>query len=183
VFSSRRIRIGTENLVIPDSIENSKFKSEYDDICKRMVDLYRRIEDETGNKDYARRVLPIGFISKLFFSLPLQVVLGIIKEVKEDEKRKEPLLPKELWKIAKSLENQIKINTSFLADASLNLFYNTNYPHPNLFNSDTDLQRAYTKILLKDDDFGKLLRDVKSKINKVTDNSKEKIKETSRICG
>jgi thymidylate synthase ThyX len=181
VFSSRRIRIETENLVIPDSIKNSKFKNEYENLCKKMVDLYHRIEDETGNKDYARRVLPIGFISKLFFSLPLQVVLGIIKEVKEDKKRKEPLLPKELWEMSKTLEAQIKKNTNYLADASLNLFYNTNYPHPNLFNSNTDFQKPYMKILLKDDDFGKMLKDVKDKINRETGSPKEKISETSRI--
>ena len=181
IFSSRRIRIETENLVIPDSIENSKFKNEYGDICKKMVDLYHRIEEETGNKDYARRVLPIGFTSKLFFSLPLQVVLGIIKEVKEDKKRKEPLLPNELWEIAKTLERQIKINTSFLTGASLNLTYNTNYPHPNLFNSDTDFQTPCTKILLKDENFGELLNEVKNKLKMGVDNPKERIKESPRI--
>jgi thymidylate synthase ThyX len=181
VFSSRRIEIGPENLVIPDSIENSRFKNEYEEICKRMVDLYHRIEEETNSKDQARRMLPIGFVSKLFFNLPLQAILGIIKEVKEDEKRKDPVLPKEIWEIVKLLEQNIKTNTSYLADALLNLTYNTNYPHPNLFNSDTDFQKPYTKILLKDENFGELLNDVKNNLRIKTENPKDRIKESSRV--
>ncbi len=68
-----------------------------------------------------------------------------------------------------------------MTNASLNLVYNTNYPHPNLFNSNTDFQRPYTRILLKDENFEKLLNDVKNRLRIETKDSKDRIKKSSRI--
>jgi len=163
MLSSRRMEIGLENMVVPDSIADSAFIVEYERLCKRMVEIYQKIKEETNNVDYARRILPIGFISRGLFNLPLQVVLGVIKEVRED---KSAVLPKEIVEISNLLEAQIRNCTSFLAEASLKLPYDTNYPHPNLFKSDVGFQEQAqkTRILLKDENFEKLLDELKFRL-------------------
>jgi len=178
MFSSRRIGVNKENLVIPDSIANSRFKEEYKKICERMVELYKKVEEMTKSKDYARRILPIGFISRGFFNLPLQVILGVIKEIKTDEEKKNPIYPKEIVKIAGLLEKHIKENTNYLTNASFKLAYDTNFPHPNLFKSDIDFENSEMKILLKENALEELIKELKNEL-KIEAKPKEKIKKVS----
>ncbi len=170
VFSSRRIEIGPESMIIPDSIAESQFKDEYEKVCKTLIDLYNKVKEKKGI-DYARRILPIGFVSRLFFNLPLQVVLGIIKEAREDNQRKSPTMPKEIVEIANSLEDCIRSRTNYLADASLKLPYDTNFPHPDLFKGDIEFKTPETKILSKDEKLEKILAETKEKLTALKDSN------------
>ena len=180
VFSSRRIEIKPESMLIPDAIANSEFKDEYEKICKKLVELYNKVKAEKSI-DYARRILPIGFVSRLFFNLPLQVVLGIIKEARKDIKQKDPALPREIIEIANQLESSIRDHMHYLADASLKLSYDTNFPHPNLFRGDTEFQTPEIKILLKDENFESLLNEVKNKLDNEKGDGKESITKSAAV--
>lgn len=148
VFSSRRIKIEPENLIAPDAIADSEFSDEYKQVAESMVSLYHRVNEKTGRMDYARRILPIGFVSKMFLDIPLQTMLGIIKETKVDSKR---LLPEEIHRVAAVFEKTIREKTPYLADASLRLKYNTNFSHPNVFSGTGEYGKEGSRIILKDD--------------------------------
>jgi len=181
MLSVRRFEVTPENILVPDSIASSEFAEEYGNICNRLIALYKRVKDETKSFDEARRLLPMGITSQGFFSFPLQALIGIIKEVKEDKERKVHLIPKEIAKIAEIFEEQIKSNTNYSADASLKLPYNTNFTHPNLFKSDIKLDQSGMKILLKDKSLGKMLSDLKNSLEADVGDSKERIKRNSSI--
>lgn len=181
MFSSRKIEITTENLIVPDAIANSKFKDEYEKICKNLLDLYKEVKEETKSFDQARKLLPIGFSSQGFFNFPLQVVLGIIKEVKEDNQSKNPHLPKEIGEVANILEKHVNSNVNYSVDSSLRLPYNTNFPHPNLFKSDTGFSPHKVKTLLKDENFVKSLKEIENELMAKIDDPNERIKKFSAI--
>jgi len=181
MLSVRKFEVTPEIIIIPDAIANSKFKEEYENMCKRLVDLYKRVKDETKGFDKARRLLPMGISSQGFFNFPLQVVLGIINEVKEDKDREIHVIPKEIERIAEIFEDQIKNSMGYLADASFKLPYNINFTHPNLFKSDIKLEQSENKILLKDENLGKMINDLKNKLKVSTSDPKENIKRKSSI--
>jgi thymidylate synthase (FAD) len=181
VFSSRRIEVNVENLVVPDSVADSKFNGEYEKICRKLVELYHRVKEESKSIDRARKILPIGFVSRGFFNFPLQVILGIIKDVREDNQKKDPVIPKEIGEIANHFEKYIKSHANYLANASLKLPYNTNFPHPNLFKGDVDFQTPEVKILLKDGDFERLLNEMKNSLETDIDDPKERVKKISGV--
>ena len=183
ISSSRRIVFGPEHLVIPDSIAESEFKDDYEKLCREMIELYHIVKEETSI-DNARRILPIGFVSSGLFAFPLQLILGIIKEVREDDQRKTPTLPKEIGEIAALLEESINEKTNYLANAALKLPYNTNFPHPNLFRNDVEFEKPGVRILLKDENFEELLNILKVKLDKLEVEKKDlkhKINEASEI--
>jgi thymidylate synthase ThyX len=174
VFSSRRIEITPETLIIPDAIADSEFKEDYEKIAKKMVELYKRVNEETGRMDYARRILPIGFVSKLFMSIPLQTIVGIIKEVKEDKQRKTHVLPKELWKISGVLEKEVRKSTPMLAGASMKMLYNTNFPHPNLFKSNIEFMQPSTKVIVRDEKLEPMMSALSEKLRSLNGDHKER---------
>lgn len=181
IFSSRRIKINPENLIIPDSISESVFKDEYERLSTKMVELYHTVNEQTGRMDYARRILPIGFVSKLFLAMPLQTMVGVVKEVKEDQKKKEPLIPKEIHEIAGIFEKTILENTPHLSGASFKLSYNTNFPHPNLFNSDLKFVEPRTEILIKRDGIGSLVSNIKDNLDNLPDDPKVRVSKTASV--
>ena len=131
MFSSRRIEIDMDKIVIPDGIEGMA-KDLYEKTVKKMVNVYKKIKKETKSFDQARKVLPIGFVSRGFFSFPMQVILGALKEVKRDEDS-DRLLPKEIKLISEKLGSFVKQKAEQTFNASMELIYDTNFPHPNLF--------------------------------------------------
>ncbi len=125
MLSSRRFGISFKNIVIPDSILESKFSEKYEKICREMVRFYAEEMKKVG-KDKARKILPIGFVSRGFFNFPLQLLIGSLKEAENEN------FPREIQLMLAKMERKMK-KIGEIYEAAKSLPYNTTYPHPNLF--------------------------------------------------
>ena len=100
--------------------------------------------NEKVGADKARKILPIGFISRGFFNFPLQLLIGSLKEVENEN------IPKEIQLILAKIERKIK-KIGEVYEAAKSLPYDTTYPHPNLFSEKKlEVRKFKLKILSKE---------------------------------
>ncbi len=125
MFSSRRIKIAMHNIIIPDFIERSPYKGEYEKVCRKMLEVYKELLK--AGCDQARNILPLGFSSYGFFSFPAQTLLTCIKECEMNAK-----IPEELKIIAKNFKTALKNSVPILFEAAERA-YETGFPFPNIF--------------------------------------------------
>jgi len=115
IFSSRRIEIGEEDLVLSDELPENAIK--------HVLPSLRLYHEMWGkSKDQARKVLPIGFRSHGFFKYSAEELLHMGGDH----------VPAEINLIAKKMRNHLKEKSPILHEAAAgrpSLFYH----HPNIF--------------------------------------------------
>ncbi len=125
MFSSRRIEIKMDNMIIPDSIEKSSYKIEYEKVCKNLLAVYKKLLK--NGFDQARNILPLGFTSYGFFSFPAQTLLTCINECETNKN-----IPEELKNISQHFKNILKSEMPMIFDAAEKAS-ETGFTFPNLF--------------------------------------------------
>lgn len=143
MFSSRRIEISMDNIVIPDAIKNSEYKNEYEKICKELLKEYKNLLK--FGYDQARNILPLGFTSYGFFSFPAQTILTCINECKRNK-----AIPEELKIISNEFEKILKLKTSYIFENSEKA-YETGYTFPNIFGDYEILENECVEVIYKGD--------------------------------
>lgn len=142
MFSSRRIEISMDNIVVPDGIKNSPYKAEYEKTCKELLRVYKNLL-KTSNHDQARNILPLGFSSYGFFSFPAQTLLTCVNECKTNKS-----VPEELKIVAKKFENFMADKIPYIFEAAEKA-RETSFPFPNIFCKHEIDEKEKTEIIYR----------------------------------
>ncbi len=125
MFSSRRIEVTEENIIVPDAVAGTPYEKDYIRVCEKLLKVYKDLL-KIGH-DQARNILPLGFSSYGLFSFPMQTILTAIKECELNHE-----IPEEIQLISIFFKEILKEKTPFIFDASEKAHF-TGYPFPNIF--------------------------------------------------
>ncbi len=128
MYSSRRIRVSMDNMIVPDSIRRSGYYQDYRKTLETLLEIYESLLERAGF-DQARNILPLGFSSYGLFALPMQTIMLAIREADTN-----PYLPTELVALAREFESILEQKAPRML-ASATRAGDTGHPYPDLFGS------------------------------------------------
>lgn len=131
ISSTRRIIFDENSILIPDDISNSEFKDEYEKLCKDLLYTYQKLIKITA-VDNARKMLPLSIITNGFYNLPLQTILGGIKEVERNSEK----YPMEVKMILNEIREHCLKEAKDVTIASLEFFCDTSFDKQDIFNGE-----------------------------------------------
>lgn len=131
ISSTRRIVFDEKSILIPDEILRSEFKEDYERNCKELLSTYHKLTKVT-TIDNARKLLPLSIITNGFYNFPLQTILGIIKEIERNSRK----YPEEIRNISKIIKEKCLSESKEVANAGLELIYDTSFDKQNIFNGE-----------------------------------------------
>ena len=135
ISSARRVRFEKDDFVVPDpAMEHSDL---FEENYELLWGVYDRIDRETGKRDHARKILPIGYKTVGDYQYSMEQMVQIIEESSKEGS------PYEVKLMAGAFERILKKKAPELLEACRKRIFPSNYPHQNVFHvrSHPELER------------------------------------------
>ncbi len=133
--SGRRIPVTKEQIVIPQSIVNTRFEKDYMRISKANIELYEQLQLKKVPKEEAAKIVQYGHRGGGFAFMPLETLISVARNIKEDGS----LVPREARKIVSQLEDFIYSHGMGITYEARTNAPRTGCPNPNIFHKRKNL--------------------------------------------
>ncbi|MEM4396637.1 MAG: FAD-dependent thymidylate synthase [Candidatus Woesearchaeota archaeon] len=139
ISSTRRINYNYDDFALPDSIINSKYSNDVEYLLKQSYDFYQEMLKQNVERDQARKILPLCFLSQGFVKIPLDLAIELTRT------RSKVM---ELSLVGNSLDNILREISPIIYENKKKLNFSTIYSARNIFQEDN--------FILNYDDFTKV---------------------------
>ena len=127
ISSARRVKFETDDFIVPDpALDNKEL---FEDAYGALWKVYDKIDRETGKRDHARKILPIGYKTVGDYQYSLEQMVQIIEESKGGG------MPYEMGLMADAFRKLLEKKAPELLEACDKRIFPTNYPHQNIFHT------------------------------------------------
>lgn len=141
ISSTRRIVFDERLILIPDEILHSDFKRDYEELCKELLTIYQKLTKITSI-DNARKLLPLSIVTNGFYNLPLQTIIGMIREIERNEEK----YPNEIKEISRMIKDFCLTHAKVVTKEGLNIICDTSFNKQNIFNGEfCDIDKKSSK--------------------------------------
>ncbi|MEM5867603.1 MAG: FAD-dependent thymidylate synthase, partial [Candidatus Aenigmatarchaeota archaeon] len=127
VLSSRRVSWKKEDILIPDGIYHTKFKSDYENILSKQFDFYSEAISLNVPLEQARKALGLGFRSHFLLSMSVDAGTELSKNVDYE------YIPTEVHLASRKISDLLRENVPKIYENKSKLKMRTLYPFPNIF--------------------------------------------------
>ena len=127
ISSARRVKFEKDDFVVPDpAIEHSEL---FEEAYGALWEIYNKIDRETGKRDHARKILPIGYKTVGDYQYSMEQMVQIIEESSGEG------MPYEMGLMADEFKKILEKKAPELLEACDKRVFPTNYPHQNIFHT------------------------------------------------
>lgn len=127
ISSARRVKFDKNDFVVPDPALD--VKEIFEEAYGTLWEVYDKIDRDTGKRDHARKILPIGYKTVGDYQYSLEQMVQIIEESTGEG------MPYEMGLMADEFKKILNKKAPELLEACDKRIFPTNYPHQNIFHT------------------------------------------------